>query len=350
MIHSVLLCLAMQVATDSASQHVQSGLAALQAGRQAVAVAEFQKATEVDPKDPQSFFGLGVAYLRTKDYAGAIPPLKKALELNPGLVAAHQPLGYALLAQGYAAEALTHFEAANDKLGLGIAQLELGDLPIAVQNLQSAAAAQPNDPDVMYYLARATGLLSKQLYDTLISSFPNTPRANQALGENYAALRQTQPAVEHYQAALRDRPDLPGAHLALGQVYANSSLWKQAEEEFRAEAKLQPGNAEAAYRLGSALLQDGNAHEACLELMRADRLQPDMPETLYSLGKADALEGSYAAAEKAWKRAIEIDKTGDLASQSHFGLAGIYRKQGKTADAAREMKAFEEGRRETGKE
>jgi tetratricopeptide (TPR) repeat protein len=156
--------------------------------------------------------------------------------------------------------------------------------------------------------------------------------------------------VEHYQAALRDRPDLPGAHLALGQVYANSSLWKQAEEEFRAEAKLQPGNAEAAYRLGSALLQDGNAHEACLELMRADRLQPDMPETLYSLGKADALEGSYAAAEKAWKRAIEIDKTGDLASQSHFGLAGIYRKQGKTADAAREMKAFEEGRRETGKE
>ena len=348
MIHAVLLCLAMQVATESASQHVQAGMAALQAGQQEVAVTEFEKATELDPKDPQSFFGLGIAHIRSKDYGSAIPPLKKALKLDPGLVAAHQPLGYALLAEGYAAEAVTQFEAANDKTGLGIAQLEVGDLPNAVQSLQSAAAAQPNDPDVMYYLARATGLFSKQLYDTLISSFPNTPRANQALGESYAALRQTQLAVEHYQAALRERPDLPGAHLALGQVYVDASLWKQAEDEFRAEAKLQPGSAEAAYRLGSALLQDGNAHGARLELIRADRLQPDMPETLYSLGKANSLEGSYAEAEKAWKRVIEIEKTGDLASQSHFGLAGIYRKQGKTADAAREIKAFEESR-ETGK-
>jgi tetratricopeptide (TPR) repeat protein len=342
MIHAILLYLAMQVATESASQHEQAGLAALQAGQRETAVAEYEKATELDPKDAQGFFGLGMAHIQSKDYGEAISPLKKALELDPGLAAAHQPLGYALLAQGYATEAVAQFEAANDRAGLGIAQLEVGDLPNAVQNLQAAAAAQPNDPDLMYYLARATGLFSRQLYDVLISSFPDSPRANQALAENYAALRQSQPAVEHYQAALRERPDLPGVHLALGQVYAGASLWKQAEEEFRAEAKLQPGNAEAAYRLGSALLQDGNAHEARLELQRADRLQPDMPETLYSLGKANSQEGSYAAAEKAWKRVIELEKTGDLASQSHFGLAGIYRKQGKAADAAREMKAFEE--------
>jgi tetratricopeptide (TPR) repeat protein len=130
--------------------------------------------------------------------------------------------------------------------------------------------------------------------------------------------------------------------LALGRVYADASLWKQAEDEFRAEAKLEPGNAEAAYRLGSALLQDGNAHDALGELQRADQLQPDMPETLYSLGKANSLQGSYDAAEKAWNRVIELEKTGELASQSHFGLAAIYRKQGKSADAAREMKAFEE--------
>jgi tetratricopeptide (TPR) repeat protein len=147
--------------------------------------------------------------------------------------------------------------------------------------------------------------------------------------------------MEQYKAALLERPDLPGAHLALGQVYAGANLWKQAEEEFRQEAKLQPGNAEAAYRLGSALLQDGNVHEARAELQRADRLEPNMPETLYALGKAESSDGSYAAAEKAWSRVIEIEKTGDLASQAHYGLAGIYRKQGKSADAAREMKAFQ---------
>ena len=41
---------------------------------------------------------------------------------------------------------------------------------------------------------------------------------------------------------------------------------------------------------------------------------------------------------------IEMEKTGPLASQAHFGLATIYRKQGKTEDAAREMKLFEESR------
>jgi tetratricopeptide (TPR) repeat protein len=152
--------------------------------------------------------------------------------------------------------------------------------------------------------------------------------------------------VEHYQAALRERPGLPGAELALGQVYAGASQWKEAEDAFRAEAKLEPGNAEVAYRLGSALLQDGNSHDALPELERANRLEPDMPETLYALGKAESLEGNYAPAEKAWNRVIELEKTGDLASQAHFGLAGVYRKQGKAADAAREMKAFEEARQQ----
>jgi tetratricopeptide (TPR) repeat protein len=320
-------------------------MAALKAGQKDVAIEEFKKATELNPKDAPGFLALGVAYMQSGDYGSAIPPLNKALELDPNLAAAHKPLGYALLSQGYAVKAVAQFEGTDDKAGLGIAQLETGDLPSAVQNLQAAVSAQPNNEDMLYYLARATGLYSKQLYDLLLTSYPNSARANLALGENYAALRQVPQAVERYQAALRERPDLPGPHLALGKVYADASLWKEAEEAFRAEAKLQPGNAEAAYRLGSALLQDGNAHDALLELQRADRLQPDMAETLYALGKANSLEGNYAAAEKAWDRVIELEKTGDLASQSHFGLAAIYRKQGKSADAAREMKAFEESHR-----
>lgn len=344
MIHALVLYLAVQAAAEGASQHQQAGLAALQAGNKDAAIEEFKKDTELDPKDSQGFLGLGVAYAQSGDYGSAITPLKKALELDPNLTATHQPLGYALLAQGYFADAVKQLEQTNDKGGLGIAQLEAGDLPNAVQNLQSAAAAQPNNPDLLYYLARACGLLSKQLYDLLMSSAPGTARANEALADNYAALRQPQQAEDSYQAALRLRPDLRGANLALGQVYAGASMWKQAEDAFRAETKLQPGNAEAAYRLGTALLQNGNPQEARVELERADRLQPDMPETLYSLGKAESQTDDYADAEKAWKHVIELEKTGELAAQAHFGLSGIYRRQGKAEDAARELKQFQETR------
>jgi tetratricopeptide (TPR) repeat protein len=107
------------------------------------------------------------------------------------------------------------------------------------------------------------------------------------------------------------------------------------------QVKLQPGNAEAAYRLGDALLEQGKAHEARVELVRADKLLPDMPETLYALGKAASLDGDPAAAEKAWTKLLSIEKQSSLAAQAHFGLAGIYRKQGKTAEAKQEMQEFQ---------
>jgi tetratricopeptide (TPR) repeat protein len=148
-------------------------------------------------------------------------------------------------------------------------------------------------------------------------------------------------AEKEYREALRLRPGLPEAHLALGEVYAGAFQWPKAEEEFRLQVKLQPGNAEAAYRLGEALLEQGKAHEARAELLRADRLMPEMPETLYAMGKAASLEGDAAAAENAWTKLLSIEKQSSLAAQAHFGLAGLYRKQGKIADAQREMHEFE---------
>jgi cytochrome c-type biogenesis protein CcmH/NrfG len=161
------------------------------------------------------------------------------------------------------------------------------------------------------------------------------------MAENYFVLRRMQDAEKEYREALRLRPGLPEAHLALGEVYAGAFQWPKAEEEFRLQAKSQPGNAEAAYRLGEALLEQGKAKEARAELLRADKLMPDMPETLYALGKAASLEGDAPAAEKAWTKLLSIEKQSSLAAQAHFGLAGIYRKQGKTAEATHEMEEFQ---------
>jgi tetratricopeptide (TPR) repeat protein len=161
------------------------------------------------------------------------------------------------------------------------------------------------------------------------------------MAENYFVLRQMGEAEKQYEQALKTRPDTPNLHLELGQVFAMTSRWPQAEEQFRAEAKLQPGNAEAAYRLGDALLHEGKAREARNELQRANKLQPQMPETLYSLGKAALLESDTPAAEKSWLELLSIEKEGELAAQTHFALAGLYRKQGKTPDANREMKEFQ---------
>jgi hypothetical protein len=43
-----------------------------------------------------------------------------------------------------------------------------------------------------------------------------------------------------------------------------------------------------------------------------------------------------------------LEKATALAAQAHFGLSGIYRKQGKSADANREMEEFRKLQRNPG--
>jgi tetratricopeptide (TPR) repeat protein len=324
-----------------ATQHMEAGRKAETERHFDVAVAEFRKVTELDPAFTAGFVSLGQACMEQRDYAAAIPPLKHALELDATLAPAHQLLGYALLVQGYAAEAIPHLQAAHEQSALGIAQIETGQFAEAIANLQAALQQRPNDPDLLYYLGRASGLLSKQSIDTLLASSPDSPRAHQAMAENYFVLRRMPDAEKEYTEALKLRPDVPEVHLELGEVYASASQWSKAEAEFRAQGERQPGNAEAAYRLGTALLEQGKVHEARAELLRADRLMPEMPETLYSLGKAASLDGDSAAAEKAWTKLLSIEKQSSLAAQAHFGLAALYRKEGKTAEAQREMQEFQ---------
>jgi ATP/maltotriose-dependent transcriptional regulator MalT len=59
------------------------------------------------------------------------------------------------------------------------------------------------------------------------------------------------------------------------------------------------------------------------------------------LGKAASLIGDAVTSEKSWIRVIELEKETSLAAQSHFGLAVLYRKQGKVDRAGHEMQEFQ---------
>jgi tetratricopeptide (TPR) repeat protein len=341
MIGAILfMALLFQAPPSPALQHLHAGVEADKSGQLDTAAAEFQKAIDLDPKLAVAFVDLGEVFIEKHEYASAVPPLKKALELNPASEPGHQLLGYALLAQGYAAEAIPHLEKAHDEDALGIALLDAGRLQEAVTVLQKAVAKNPDDPDLLYYYGRASGLLSKQVFDALEARFPDSARAHQMMAQDYAALREVPSAEREFNEALRLRPQTAGLHLDLGYLYARAQQWDKAEEQFHLEAELQPGNAEAAYRLGEAQMQLGKFHEARISFVHSDQLKRDMPETLYMLGKAASLDGDDALAQKSWMHLLNLEKDTPLAGQAHFGLAGIYRKQGKTADADREMELF----------
>jgi tetratricopeptide (TPR) repeat protein len=332
--------LALQV-TPELRQHVDAGLKAKAAGDLVTAAHEFERAAQLAPGLAAAQVNLGAVYLEKKDYAAAIPPLRKALELNPDLPGAHGMLGAALLAQGFAAESISHLEKAQTDDLLGVALLESGRVRDAIDRLEIALQKRPDDPDLLYYLSRAHGLLSKQLFDRLNASGPESARKQQILGEASAEAGNREAAEKHFRSALELRPDLRGIHFAIGEMYLASGDYEHAESEFRAEAQTSPGDAAAAYKLGIVLLNRGQVRDAIVELNRANTLQPDMPETLLALGKAMAATGEAAGAEKLLRRVLEHEETSRLAETAHFQLAQIYRGLGRSADADNEMKLFQ---------
>lgn len=338
----LLFVLAAQQPSAEVVQHIQAGISAEKLGQHDAAIAEFGKAAALDPDFAIAYVDLATVYMGQRKYSEATTPLKRAVLLDPSVPGAQEMLGYALLFQGYAAQSIPHFQAANNKGGLGAAQLETGDLSDAMANLQAALAEHPGDPELLSQLARAAGVLSREAKDTLLATHPDSAQAHATLAGDYWALQKAADAEKEYETALHLDPGLPGAHLALGLIYEKTQQWQKAEQEFQAEAKLRPGSAEAAYRLGNALLENGKVQAAATELARANTLQPDMPETLYALGKAEAMNGNSLAAEKDWNRLLALEKDTDIAQKTHFGLAGVYRKLGRRADAEREMKAFED--------
>src|ERR1700728_199143 len=191
-----------QAISPEATQHWNAPRAAETQKDFKTAVSEYRKVTELDRNSAAGFAGLVQCCMEAHDFAAALSPLKRALQLDSTLLAAHQLLGYALLAQGYAAESIPHLERVHEEGALGIAQLETGQFADAIKNLQAALQKRPNDPDLLYYLGRAAGLLSKQSIDTLLALYPDSGRAHQSLAENYFVLRQIGEAEKEYEQSL----------------------------------------------------------------------------------------------------------------------------------------------------
>lgn len=322
-----------------AAKLLQSATDAENRGDLETAITDLRKAVELAPSSALVLLKLGDAYMKKQNYGAAIAPLRQAAELSPDSLPVHQLLGYALLSQGYAAEAVPHLQIAQESGALGIAQLQADHPAEAVINLTSALAKSPDDPDLIYYLARAAAALSSTSNEKLLAQFPQTARGHQVIGQSYYSAKMFSEAEREYEKAIALRPNLPGLHLELGEIYAAGSQWAQAEDQLHAETKLQPGNAEAAYRLGGVLLQQGKMNAAAEELRRSDALHPDMPETLYALGRALSMSDPDGA-ERALERVISMEGQSPLAGRAYLQLAASHRKQGKNELADRDMEEY----------
>jgi len=142
---------------------VNRGTQALEKGDPAAAVSFFREALQINPKDEDLHYNLGIAYARQNMTEKAIEHYNEALRLFPDYVEAHNNLGNLLMRLRRLDEAVEHFRAAIKIMpdyasgynNLGTALQQLGKLDEALLQFEKAVQANPDYWEARYNLGQS---------------------------------------------------------------------------------------------------------------------------------------------------------------------------------------------------
>ena len=316
-----------------------------------LAIPVLRQIVSLDPKNVNAHANLGVLLHFQNQYAEAIPHLRASLQLQPDLWRIHALLGIAEKRTGNSSEALAHLEQAfsnldKDKIGIQVG-LELIELHSASAQFEKALAVAvrlgqlaPSDPGVVlatYQIARQT---MDQAMLNMILAAPDSAEMHMIMAGELAREGNQTNAVSQYHEAIRLNPSLPGVHFQLAELMRTSSdpaISAQAEAEYKAALKTNPNDALSWRQLGGIMASKGDFKAAEEDYKKALALQPNDAEAQTGLAIVLITTDRTEEAMSLLESALKNDPTNMTA---HFRLSGLYRRAGRTADAAREMEAF----------
>ncbi len=188
------------------------------------AIAELRKAVELDPKQSDAHYTLGVTFWQQGDFAAAVEELRAAIQAKPDYAEAYYTLGTVLKQQGElqrAADALKEairlqpdFAGAHTTLAGVLRQLGDGE----------GAAAE----------SRAGTELAKQKTSEQAALFATNS------GRRLLKAGDLDGAVSQFRVAISAVPNYAVAHFELGLALRQQGKMEEAQEEFRKAATLDP--------------------------------------------------------------------------------------------------------------
>jgi len=287
----------------------------------------------------------GIAAFQQGRYSEALPKLKDAVK-NPSDTSAAIFLGLTEAALGNckdALPALAHVESKDPAL-VRLSQLAVskcysasGDIAKAASVLQILQNRFPNDPDILYAIAK---LHMKAFNNTTLAMFQRTPssyRVHELSAEIFEVEDRYSDAITEYRKAIELNPNAPELHYRLGRAMLleshSADALATATSEFQSELKLSPEDSSCEFQLGQIAQVQGDTAAAKSHFERALQLSPNFVQALISMGKLSVQEKQYADAIEFLKRAISIQPENESA---HYALLTAYRNAGQMQEAKAE--------------
>ena len=241
------------------------------------AIEQYQKITEGNPKDIESWLMLGRLNKIGQNSTDAMKAYKKALELDPdnedantGLAMVYTDLGDNKAAADLLRKITEKNPSARSLTSLAEVYEQLKDYPLAAETLRKALEQQPGNGDLKHALAQDL-LLADQLDD----------------------------ALKLYQDLVAEDPKDGQSLLRISQIYRQKKDFPKAREAAEKAKQLDPNNLEILYN-------DVN-------LLEAEGRIPDAVKTLKGILDSTAKK-VYSASEKT-NRTLLLERLGYLYRQ-----------------------------------
>lgn len=312
---------------------------------------QFEEIVRLGKAEARDYLELGsVKADRQRDVAAGIPDLRKALELDPKLIVAHQRLAHMLTTLGKVDEANGHLTAALAlEPDLAVARLQLarnhfgtGKLPEALVAVNELLRREPGHLEAI--LMRGRVLAGQNQPDAARQDFGRVIVAAAAapsqraeaffnLGLIHQASNDPESAIAEYRKALdQDASHIPSL-AALGAILAGHGDIDGALPLFVRLASRQPDNLEVKYRLAALQMQAGDAKAAQVLFEELYRAESGVAEFIVTSSLLLAEVGQGEAGIARINQALPVQKDPKIRQRFLAARARIESRAGKV-DAA----------------
>ncbi len=113
----------------------------------------------------------------------------------------------------------------------------------AAEQLEALRKLAPKDAEYAYQLGITYRSLSKQAFETMRASAPDSARLQQLMGEQFAIAGDSAKATAAYERAIAADPKLSGSHLALAMLHLRAGKLDLARAEIDKELAIAPESA-----------------------------------------------------------------------------------------------------------
>ncbi|NLW36825.1 MAG: tetratricopeptide repeat protein [Syntrophorhabdus aromaticivorans] len=241
--------------------YTNRGVAHWMMGNFSAAIADINKAIEINPGAALAYLNLGVAYRSLRDYARSIEAFNKAIEYDP-----KQALAY---------------------LNRGVAYYKgLTDSRRAIVDFTKAIEIEPERTE--NHTSRGAAYVALGEYTRALADFtkaveisPGFAAAYHSRGATRGLLEDYPGAIADFTAAIRINPGFAAAYHSRGTAYWAMGKQAEAVDDFTRAIQMNPYFALAYHDRGAAYHAMGDRARATADLARAAELDPR-----YAVGRA----------------------------------------------------------------